>query len=168
MQMPGSIPEFGEKKKDEERRDGGCGIVYDPATGEYAVGKQANGLFRLFSGGVEEGEEIEEGVLREVMEESGLYKFSYVEKIAEALCHFHNSLKNVNRLAHAVCFLVVLESRELVPVKHEDHEKFDLAWTSAEELMNNWRTRNGNKDYDHWIYFFGKAEKRLRELGYIK
>jgi len=162
------IPEFGIKRENEERRDGGCGVIFDPQTQKYAVGKQENGRLRLFSGGVNPGEGIEDGVLREVREESGLYDFQYIEKIAEALCHFHNSLKNVNRIAHATCFLVVLKSNKLIPTQLEEHEKFTLDWSTPEEILENWKVRNQNKDHDHWIYFLKKAVVRLKELKYIK
>jgi 8-oxo-dGTP pyrophosphatase MutT (NUDIX family) len=161
------IPEFGIKRQNEERRDGGCGIVFDPATQRYAVGKHTDdGLFRLFSGGVDENEDIQEGVLREVIEESGLVDFLYVEKIAEAMTHYHNVLKNVNRVGKATCFLVILKTAKLIDAKREAHEKFSLAWVTAEEIFSNWKSRNENKDYDHWIYFMEKAVKRAKELGY--
>lgn len=161
------IPEFGLKRENEERRDGGCGVVLDPETQKYAVGKQTeDGLFRLFSGGVDPAEDIRKGVLREVVEESGLADFMHVEKIAEAFTHYHNNLRNVNRVAKATCFLVVLKSADLVDVKLEEHEKFTLAWVTAEELLSNWNARNENKDYDHWTYFFKKSVARARELGH--
>ena len=162
------IMEFGIKRENEERRDGGCGVVFDPTTQKYAVGKDVNGWLRLFSGGVNKGEDIKDGVLREVVEESGLYDFLYVEKIAEAFCHFHNTLKNVDRVARATCFLVILKSAKLIPTKLEEHEKFVLAWASPEEILKNWEDRNQNKDYDHWIYFFKKSIERIKELGYDK
>ena len=161
------IPEFGIKRENEERRDGGCGVVLDPQTQKYAVGKQTeDGLFRLFSGGVDSNEDIEEGVLREIVEESGLNDFAYTEKIAEAFTHYYNSLRNVNRVAKATCFLVVLKSTNLVDVKLEEHEKFTLEWATAEEILSNWESRNENKDYDHWIYFLKKSVARVQELGY--
>src|SRR3989344_7057503 len=95
------IPEFGIKRENEERRDGGCAVVFDPQSQKYAVGKQENGRMRLFSGGVDYGEDIEDGVLREVREESGLHDFLHIEKIAEAMTHYRNTLKNVDRVAHA-------------------------------------------------------------------
>ena len=164
-----SIPEFGIKRENEERRDGGVGIVFDPKTQKYAVGKQTDdGLFRLFSGGVDADEDIREGTLREVREESGLYDFLHVEQIAEAISHYHNSLRNVNREAHATCFLVILKSADLKPVHLEEHEKFSLVWVTAEEILTDWESRNQNKDYDHWIYFMEKAVNRIKELGYDK
>src|SRR5687767_1009075 len=124
MGPKGEIPEFGIKREKEERRDGGAAVVFDPQTQLYGVGKQTkNGLFRLFSGGVDPSEDIEEGTLREVVEESGLHDFLHVEKIAEALTHYHNSLRNVNRVAHATCFLIILKSTDLKPVHLEEHEK---------------------------------------------
>ena len=162
-----TIPEFGIKRENEERRDGGCGVVFNPATQKYAVGKQStDGLFRLFSGGVEAKEDIKDGVLREIIEESGLNDFLYVEKIAEAFTHYYNSLKNVNRVAHATCFLVVLRTDKLQSTELEEHEKFSLAWATSEEIISNWESRNQNKDYDHWLYFMKKCVSRAVELGY--
>ena len=160
--------EFGIKRENEERRDGGCGVVFDPETQKYAVGKGETGHFRLFSGGVNSGEDTQDGALREVREESGLFDFLYIEKIAEVMCHFYNGLKNVNRVAHATCFLVILKSSKLVPTQLEAHEKFILAWATPEEILKNWESRNENKDYDHWIYFFKKSINRAIELGYDK
>jgi 8-oxo-dGTP pyrophosphatase MutT (NUDIX family) len=167
--MTSSIPEFGIKRENEERRDGGCGVVFDPATQKYAVGKQhENGSFRLFSGGVSADEDIKEGILREVTEESGLHDFLYVEKIGEAFTHYYNSLRKVNRVAFATCFLIILKSADLKPVELEEHEKFSLTWATAEEILADFNARNDDKGNDHWIYFMNKAVKRAVELGYDK
>jgi 8-oxo-dGTP pyrophosphatase MutT (NUDIX family) len=163
------ILEFRIKRENEERRDGGCAVVFDPVSQKYAVGKHDdNSFYRLFSGGVDDSEDIKDGVLREVVEESGLHDFLYVEKIAEALAHYYNSLRNVNRVGYAVCFLVILKSTKLKPTQLEEHEKFSLAWVSAEEILKDWESRNENKDRDHWIYFLKKSVNRAIELGYDK
>ena len=161
------IPEFGIKRENEERRDSGCAIAYDPQTKKFAVARQdADGFLRMYSGGVDKNEDIQEGTLRELREESGLYDFEHIEKIGEALSHYYNSLRNVNRVAHATCFLVVLKSTNTEPVHLEEHEKFTLQWATAEEIINDWKSNNQNNDYDHWIYFFDLALKRLKELGF--
>ncbi|MBX4198126.1 NUDIX domain-containing protein [Candidatus Parcubacteria bacterium] len=165
--MDPSIPEFGIKRENEERRDGGCGIVFDPKSQKYAIGKHHDGsLFRLFSGGVTSKEDIKEGTLREVTEESGLYDFEYVEKISQAFTHYYNSLRKVNRVALATCFLIILKSTDLKLVELEEHEKFSLAWATSEEILTNWQSQNENHDLDHWIYFIKKAVARAVELGY--
>ncbi len=163
------ILEFGIKRDNEERRDGGCAVVFDPVNQKYAVGKLPDGNLWLFSGGVEEGEDIREGVLREVREESGLYDFLYIEKIAEALAHYRNPLKNVNRVAHTTCFLVILKSMNLESTKLEEHEKFVLTWLGAREILDSFELRN-KKDQGsgHWIYYLKKSVARAKELGYDK
>ena len=161
-----TIPEFGIKRENEERRDGGCAIVFDPKTQLYAVGKQENNArFRLFSGGVDEGENIQEGILREVVEESGLNDFLHVEKIAQAFTHFHNTLKKVNRSGMATCLLVILKSRNNVGAKLEEHEKFSLEWDTSDAIISNWQELNEDKTYDHWIYFMKLAVERIKELS---
>lgn len=161
------IPEFGIKRENEERRDGGCAVVFDPMLQKYAVGKLPDGNFWLFSGGVEDGEKIEDGILREVAEESGLYDFLYVEKIDEAIAHYHNPLKNVNRVAHATCFLVILKTNNVKETKLEKHEKFTLVWLDAIEILENFKNREKETGgTGHWIYFFEKSVNRAIELGY--
>lgn len=161
------VPEFGIKRKNEVKIQGGCAVIFDPKTGKYAVGKQTeNGSLRLFSGGVSPEEDIEKGILREVAEESGLHDFSHVEKVGEAITHYYNSLKKSYRGGPATCLLLILKSSDLLPLKLEEHEKFSLYWATAEEILANWQSRNENKDHDHWLYFMEKAAKRLKELGY--
>jgi len=167
MTRPQPIPEFGIKRENEERRDGGCGIVYDPKSKKYAMGRQfENGRLRFFSGGVDSNEDTQAGILREVTEESGLHDFGHIEKIAEAMTHYYNTLKKVNRIAHATCYLIVLKSKDLLPLKLEEHEKFELVWANSDEILTNFRKENANQDNDHWIYFMDKAVNRLAKLGY--
>lgn len=162
-----TILEFGIKRENEERRDGGCGIVFDPKTQKYAIGKQVNnGLYRLFAGGVDPDEDLEKGVLREVVEESGLINFLYVEKIGAAFAHYYNSLRKVNRVTKSTCFLIILKDTELVETKLEEHEQFSLAWATAEEIFSNWQEKNNDKGLDHWIHFFKKSVTRAKELGH--
>lgn len=163
------IPEFGIKRENEERRDGGGGIVFDPETQKYAVAKQlSDGLFRTFAGGIDPDEDIKEGSLREVTEESGLNDFLYVEEVAVAMAHYRNPLRNVNRVTKATCFLIILNSKRLINTELENHEKFSLVWATAEEIFKNWQERNENNDHDHSIYFLKKALAKAVELGYDK
>jgi len=167
MNSKKSIPEFGIKRPNEERRDGGCAVVFDPYSQRYAVGlDNSNGVYRLYSGGVDETEDLEKGILREVEEESGLYEFQHFEKVAEAISHYYNHLRNVNRVAHATCLLVILKSTNLKEVHHEAHENFSLIWVSPDEILKNWEQRNENKDFDHWYYFLKKSVNRAKELKF--
>lgn len=161
------IPEFGTPRENEERRDGGAAVAFDPETGLFAVGKErVSGLLRLFGGGVEDGEDMQEGVLRELREESGLHDFAQVEFVGEALAHYHNGLKKVNRVAHARCYLVILKSTSVRPVQLEEHETFDLVWVTAQDILNDWHARNDDNGLDHWLYFLTNARAKILELGY--
>ena len=79
MNQLDKILEFGIKRDNEERRDGGCAVVFDPENQKYAVYKnERNGVLGFFGGGFDEGEDEKEGVLRELIEESGLTDFLYI------------------------------------------------------------------------------------------
>lgn len=167
MNNESEILEFGIKREDEERRDGGCSVVFDPETEMYAVFRDLrNGSMGLFGGGFDEGEDEQSGVLRELVEESGLNDYSYIERIEKIETHYFNSNKKVNRVALATCFLVILNSTNRESLKLEEHEKIELVWATPKEILFDWESRNHNKDYDHWIYLFNKSVTRLRELGH--
>ncbi len=159
------IPEFGIKRENEERRDGGCAVVYDPETQTYGIGvRPGNFYYMLFGGGFNEGEDAETGVLRELREESGLCNYALVEKVGEAYAHYHNRAKDVNRMAHTTCYLVVLKDKETMSTALEAHELFTLAFVTKDELLSNWRADNPEGDLDHWIYYVEKAAVRVDEL----
>jgi len=169
MEGEENILEFGIKRENSKRRDGGCCVVLDPKTKKYAVYKhpKSNALC-LFGGGFNEGENEEEGCLRELTEESGLVDFLHTEKIDKVICHYFNRNKEVYMMANATCFLVVLNSTKRKQPKLEDHENsFEFIWATDKEIFNSWRSNNSNKDYDHWIYFLGQANEKLKKLGHI-
>lgn len=167
MENDEKILEFGIKRENEERRDGGCSVVFNPETQRYAVYRNLkNGILGLYGGGFNGGEDEREGVLRELMEESGLNDFLHIEKVDKILTHYFNRNKGINRVALATCFLVILKSTNLQPTKLEEHEKFELVWATSDEIFSCWKAINQNKDYDHWFYFFKKAIPRAKELGY--
>jgi hypothetical protein len=161
-----SIPEFGTRRENEERRDGGLGIVFDPKSSLFAAGLWPSGRYTLFGGGIPADEDTQTGTLREVTEESGLYDFLKVEPLGKAFARYYHSVKKVNRVTLVNCFLIILKSTSTRPVQHEPHEQFDLVWISRRELLDIIKPLNGDGGYDHWLYFMGKAIARMEELGY--
>ena len=167
MDNSNNILEFGIKRENEERRDGGCSVVFDPETQKYAVYKNLkNEILGLYGGGFNEGESEEDGVLRELIEESGLNDFLHIEKVDKVLTHYFNMNKKINRIAFATCFLVILRSTNFQPTKLEEHEKFELVWATNKEILSSWKSINQDRDFDHWVYFLNKAIARAKELGY--
>ncbi len=162
-------PETGTKRENEERRDGGCAIIFDPQTQKYAVATAPDRVVRLFAGGVDSNEDLEKGIMREVTEESGLYDFKHVEKVQTSFSHFYNSRRNVNRVALATCYLIILRSNKQQERKLEPHEQdLHVSWMSAQDILKNWHAFNNDKRLDHWISFLHQAVGRAIELGYDK
>ncbi|MFZ2193011.1 MAG: class I tRNA ligase family protein [Candidatus Moraniibacteriota bacterium] len=159
-------PELGAIKKDEEYRNGGCGIVFDEESQKYAVYKTADGMLGFFSGGVGDGENLDDGILREVTEESGLYDFSEVETIGFAVAHYYHSFKKLNRVADAKCLLIKLASTKTKPHAREAHENFELAWATPQEIIENWKRCNVIDDRQHWVWFLRQAVGRAVSLGW--
>lgn len=169
MQCPPLEPgvrEFGTPRDGEEYRDGGCGVIFDPETQRYAVFRRPDGVLGFFSGGVEEGEEMQEGVLREVREESGLYDFAEVEFLARARAHYYHSAKRLNRVGDASCFLIRLNTVDTQETQLEAHEDFVLDWVTPQEMLDNWREHNVEEGRGHWIWFIQLGLARARELGW--
>ena len=160
-------PETGTKRENEQQRDGGCTVVFDPKMQKYAINHvEGEPYYRLFAGGVADGEDRKEGILREAMEESGLYDFGQIEEIETQVVHFYNRLKKVNRIGVATCYLVILNSTAQKEQHLEEHEKgFTLKWVTPEELLKNWEMGNSEGDLDHWISSLKKAVGVAIELG---
>ncbi|MBI2618421.1 class I tRNA ligase family protein, partial [Candidatus Kaiserbacteria bacterium] len=159
-------PECGIKNDTADEGQGGVALIYDPKQDKFAVAKHISGELRLYGGGVLKSEEMTEGILREIREESGFFDFSHIEKLFSCYVHYFNVVKQIYRKGRATCLLLVLKSAEQRPLQLEDHEKFELLWMDLEELRAHWKSRNKNKDYDHWLLFLDVGEKRLKELGY--
>jgi len=169
MNKEEKILEFGVKRDNEQRRDGGFAIIFDPINQLYAVGRHTSSDFLyLFGGGRDEGENKKDGIIREVREESGLHDFLHVEEIGEAMVHYFHSIKKVNRITLAACFLIVAKSTSLVDTEPEEHENFSLTWVKKEDLIFNWKNnRDDENQPHHWIHFLEKTENKLKELGYL-
>ncbi|HEY1835435.1 MAG TPA: class I tRNA ligase family protein [Candidatus Saccharimonadales bacterium] len=160
-------PETGIKRDNEQFADGGSAVVFDPKTQKYAFAKLDNGRTSLFAGGRNDGEDLHEGILRELREESGLTHIERYEEVAVAYGHYYNSLKNINRRAKATALLVILKDAETIESQLEAHEKFHLEWIDAREALATWE-QDESRSYEHYILFLKQAVGRAIELGYDK
>lgn len=160
--------ETGIKRENEEFRDGGAAVVFDPASQKYAVALHKDGKPLLFAGGVDDGEHVHDGIIREVKEESGLYDFKHVEWIETSHAHYFNTAKQVNRVARAECLLIILNSTKTKSINLEEHEKFTLGWMSADEIRSWWQSHNEEDGFLHYIRFLDESVSRAIELGYDK
>jgi leucyl-tRNA synthetase len=142
--------------------------VFDPKTQKYAFLQiEKNGNIALFAGGRKDGEDLHEGILRELREESGLTHIKYYEEVCTVYGHYYHTLKEINRRARATVLLVILEDTEAVETQLEEHEKFHPVWLDADEVLAKWKASNGGH-YDHYILALEQAVGRAIELGYDK
>lgn len=160
-------PEFGMKRKNETKAEGGCAFVFDPKKQKYAFGKVPNGSLFLFAGNVGKDEDINQGILREVREESGLTDIDKVLDVAVAYGHYYNSLKDVNRVSKATSILVTLKSDKNEGTQLEEHESFELVWLDAKEALKTWEVHTGG-DFDHYVWFLKQAVSMAIENGFDK
>jgi leucyl-tRNA synthetase len=159
-------PEFGVKREREQFADGGASVVFDPNTQKYAFLQiEKNGNIALFAGGRKPAEELHEGILRELREESGLTHIKQYEEIGTVYGHYYHSLKEINRRASATILLVNLEDTEAIPTQLEAHEKFHPVWLDALEVLTKWQADKSG-DYDHYAYALKLAVGRNIELGF--
>ncbi len=160
-------PETGIHRDEETAAEGGCAIVFDPKTQKYAFLKNGDGKWPfLLAGGVEPGEDLHAGILREVAEEGGLIDLDHTEEIGVAYGHYRHALKKTNRRAKATCLLVILKSSKTIQTKLEKHEKdFRLEWLDPADVLAAWES-HAEGDYDHYQIFLRRAVARAIELGY--
>lgn len=161
-------PETGIKRENEQFADGGSSVVFDPKTQKYAFPRfDTNGNIALFAGGRKEGEDLYDGILRELREESGLTHVKHYEEVCVAYGHYYHTLKHLNRRAKATALLVILEDANTVEPQLEPHEKFHLEWHDAADVLAIWQQDEGH-NYEHYILFLKQAVGRAIELGYDK
>jgi leucyl-tRNA synthetase len=86
------------------------------------------------SGGVEEGENPKNTVLRELEEETGYIDVKTIEKIGDNFfTTYHATHKDENRVAEVITFKVVLKSERKSVTRKNENEKFVPAWVTKEE-----------------------------------
>jgi len=160
-------PELGVVRDNEVYAEGGSSVVFDPHTQKYGFLRLDDGSNRtiLCAGGVKPDEDLHEGILRELREESGLANIKAYEEVISVYGHYYHALKDINRRAKATGLLVVLENAETEATQLEAHENFHLEWLDAAEVLADWQ-KDDSRDFEHYIMILKQAVGRAIELGY--
>lgn len=112
-------------------------VLKHPTENQYLMAKWKKSEWNGFvTGGIEDGDTLEETVRKEVLEETGykhIGKIIETEHVAHGL--FFHVIKGVNRLAHYHLVVAHLEDLEQGEVSEEEKAIADFVWVPEEEVM---------------------------------
>ncbi len=113
-------------------------VVYDPKTDRYLTLRWKKQPWTTFvTGGVEEGEDVVEAALREIVEETGYTQVRFVRKLGgDAQAEFYAAHKGVNRIARNSLLLFELTGDAREPVADEEAAQHEPVWIPANELAS--------------------------------
>lgn len=87
-------------------------------------------------GGIEEGENAEEGAAREIQEETGYKNMRFVRKLGDIVhSQFYHMVKKQNRWAEFQGMLFELTNGEQEEITEDEKALADLVWISRDEVM---------------------------------
>lgn len=112
-------------------------IIKHPEQELYLIAKWSNGWCGFLTGGIEEGDTLEQTVNKEVLEETG-YKNIAVIKPMDFVSHglFYHIVKHVNRLAHYHLVFAQLADLDQQEISEEELAIATFMWVPKEEVEN--------------------------------
>lgn len=113
-------------------------IIKHPTEDKFLLAKWKQSVWTGFlTGGIEEGDSLEDTVRKEVREETGYKNVSKITPMNFA-SHglFFHVVKNVNRLAHYHLVVAELADLEMDLVSEEEKAIADFIWVSHDEVLD--------------------------------
>jgi 8-oxo-dGTP pyrophosphatase MutT (NUDIX family) len=127
-------------------------VIKHPQEDLYLLADWKQATWRGFlTGGIEEGDSLEETVRKEVHEETGYKNVSKIVPMdfASHALFFH-PVKNVNRLAHYHLVFAQLENLDKDEVSEEEQKIADFIWIPKDKVLET-LTRKGMKQL--WNFY---------------
>jgi 8-oxo-dGTP pyrophosphatase MutT (NUDIX family) len=110
-------------------------IIKHPEEDLYLIAKWSNGWCGLLTGGIEEGDKIEDTVRKEVLEETGFKNVSFIEPM-NFVSHglFYHTVKHVNRLAHYHLVFATLSDLKQEDISEEELAIAKFIWVKKDNV----------------------------------
>ncbi len=88
----------------------------------------------LLTGGPDEGQSLEQGAIKEILEETGYKHPKLIKQSYTVHSKFFHAPKNVNRFAHLNIFYFQLENGEKLEIADEEKENHEVVWLTPDEM----------------------------------
>lgn len=126
-------------------------IIKHPAEDLYLIAKWSNDWCGFLTGGIEDGDTVEDTVRKEILEETGFKNVSLIEPM-NFVSHglFYHIVKHVNRLAHYHLVFAILSDLEQEDVSEEELAIAKFIWVKKDDVENT-LTRGDMKKL--WRYY---------------
>jgi 8-oxo-dGTP pyrophosphatase MutT (NUDIX family) len=129
-------------------------IIKHPKDNLFLLAKWNNGWCGFLTGGIEEGDTLEDTVHKEILEETGFKNVGKIE-VLDCVCHglFYHTVKKVNRLAHYHLVFAELINLEQKIISEEELSIASFLWISKENVEEKLTTIEMKK---LWMYYVEK------------
>jgi len=111
-------------------------IIKHPTEDLYLIAKWSNGWCGFLTGGIEDGDSLEDTVRKEILEETGFKKVANIQKM-DCISHglFYHTIKHVNRLAHYHLVFAKLADLEQVGISEEELAIAKFIWVNKDTVQ---------------------------------
>ena len=112
-------------------------IIKHPSDDLYLIAKWSNDWCGFLTGGIEEGDTVENTVRKEILEETGFVNINFIKEL-DCVSHglFYHIVKHVNRLAHYHLVSAILSDLEQKEVSEEELTIAKFVWVKKGDVEN--------------------------------
>lgn len=110
-------------------------IIKHPVEELYLIAKWGNDWCGFLTGGIEDGDTVEDTVRKEILEETGFKNVGNIKQM-DCVSHglFYHTVKQINRLAHYHLVFAILIDTEQTSVSEEELAIAKFIWIEKEKV----------------------------------